>query len=407
VYYSSAWQVLEERTGSVSNATIQYVWSPVYVDAVILRDRSTQNNGTLDERLWVQQDANWNVTAVVNGSGNVVERDVNDPYGKVAFLTASWVTLGGSAYAWIYMFQGTRLDPTSNLFGNRERQESSSLGRWEQIDPLGFRGGDNDLYRALADNPINALDPSGLRWLVQRGGKERARAINTAADDTIAGLAKKVRLNADEFQNWLTATDNPDHHVPIPKTADTPIGRCAAWFEVPNTIFAAWSGFGWRLGRGKVHWSDFIDTLRKKGFAITQLYYPSAEAFGDVIKTFTLSRDLYGVYTWSHGYPGGLTMADGSQYSYEQWKNDESYKLGLGLLFACFSDDAKQLDFSADALFWGSHGFLSPLSRPVHQFGLGATWPASLVFPDSWQNSETFFGSDFPGIEEFLKPLDQ
>jgi len=25
-------------------------------------------DGNLDERLWVQQDANWNVTALVNGS---------------------------------------------------------------------------------------------------------------------------------------------------------------------------------------------------------------------------------------------------------------------------------------------------------------------------------------------------
>src|SRR5262249_13795016 len=72
LYYSSAWQVLEERTGGVSTATIQYVWSPVYLDAMILRDHSTQNNGTLDERLWEQQDANWNVTALLNPSGSVV-----------------------------------------------------------------------------------------------------------------------------------------------------------------------------------------------------------------------------------------------------------------------------------------------------------------------------------------------
>src|SRR5262249_10942526 len=83
LYYSSAWQVLEERTGGVNTATIQYVWSPVYIDSLVLRDRSTQNNGTLDERLWVQQDANWNVTALINSSGTIVERDVDDPYGKV------------------------------------------------------------------------------------------------------------------------------------------------------------------------------------------------------------------------------------------------------------------------------------------------------------------------------------
>ncbi|HXG13434.1 MAG TPA: RHS repeat domain-containing protein, partial [Gemmataceae bacterium] len=36
LYYSAAWQVLEERVGGT--AKIQYVWSPVYVDALVLRD---------------------------------------------------------------------------------------------------------------------------------------------------------------------------------------------------------------------------------------------------------------------------------------------------------------------------------------------------------------------------------
>jgi RHS repeat-associated protein len=163
LYYSSAWQVLEERTGGVSTATIQYVWSPVYVDALILRDRSTQNNGTLDERLWVQGDANYNATALVNASGSVAERDVYDPYGKVTFLNASWGTLTGSAYAWIYLFQGTRLDPTSNLFGNRRRVGSSTMGRWEETDPMGVSASDINLYRYLGDNPPNYVDASGLQ----------------------------------------------------------------------------------------------------------------------------------------------------------------------------------------------------------------------------------------------------
>jgi RHS repeat-associated protein len=164
LYYSSAWQVLEERTGGVSTATIQYVWSPVYVDALILRDRSTQNNGTLDERLWVQQDANWNVTALVNTSGTVVERDVYDPYGKVTFLNASWGTLSGSAYSWIYLDTGGRFDPISSLYNFRHREVSPSLARWMETDPMGLRASDSDLYRFDGDNALNTTDPLGLWW---------------------------------------------------------------------------------------------------------------------------------------------------------------------------------------------------------------------------------------------------
>jgi YD repeat-containing protein len=89
LYYSSEWQVLEEQVDGV--ATLQYVWSPVYVDAMVLRDQ-LYSNGTLEERLYVQQDANWNVTGLVSTSGSVVERYVYDPYGTVTVLSASWAT---------------------------------------------------------------------------------------------------------------------------------------------------------------------------------------------------------------------------------------------------------------------------------------------------------------------------
>ena len=123
LYYSDQWQVLEERVGS--SVTAHYVWSPLYVDGLVLRDRST-GGGTLNERLWVQQDANWNVTALVNGSGTVVERYVYDPYGVTTVLTGSWGSTSGSAYAWIYGHQGghgmgRQGCTTSSGGGNRRR----------------------------------------------------------------------------------------------------------------------------------------------------------------------------------------------------------------------------------------------------------------------------------------------
>ncbi|MDY3560569.1 hypothetical protein R5W23_001813 [Gemmata sp. JC673] len=49
LYYSDQWQVLEERVGG--NTVEGYVWSPVYADAMILRGRDTDGNGSMDERL--------------------------------------------------------------------------------------------------------------------------------------------------------------------------------------------------------------------------------------------------------------------------------------------------------------------------------------------------------------------
>lgn len=40
---------------------------------------------------------------------------------------------------------------------------SPNLGRWLEVDPIGFDGGDVNLYRAEGNDPTNAVDPSGLQ----------------------------------------------------------------------------------------------------------------------------------------------------------------------------------------------------------------------------------------------------
>lgn len=159
-YYSAAWQVLEERISG--NAKVQYVWSPVYVDALILRDRDADGNGSLEERLWVVQDANFNVTALVNVTGAVVERYAYDPFGAVSFFTSGWVGLGASAYAWTYTFQGRPYDSVTGTSDFRIRVQSPTLGRMLQNDFLGFGAGDVNFYRLESNGPTTRLDPSGL-----------------------------------------------------------------------------------------------------------------------------------------------------------------------------------------------------------------------------------------------------
>jgi RHS repeat-associated protein len=153
LYYSKDWQVLEERSDGTTTA--QYVWSPVYVDALVERDRGS-------ERLYAQQDANWNTTAMVDNTGTVQERNVYDPYGQVTVLTPSWGSRGTSAYAWIYLHQGGRFDGVMGLYYFRQRDYSPGLGRWMQQDPVALLAGDNNLYRGEDDSPVTRVDPLGL-----------------------------------------------------------------------------------------------------------------------------------------------------------------------------------------------------------------------------------------------------
>jgi len=179
LYYSSDWQVIEERvpnsaTPSVMVPQVQYVWSPVYIDAMIERDRDTDADGSLNERVYVLTDANFNVTALVGLSGGVFERYQYDPYGKVTVLTPGampygwsgdwdgWVATSTSVYGWKYYHQGGRQDTATGLLNFRNRDYSTSLMRWTTNDPIGFGGGDTNTYRYVGNGPGNALDPSGL-----------------------------------------------------------------------------------------------------------------------------------------------------------------------------------------------------------------------------------------------------
>jgi hypothetical protein len=129
LYFSKDWQVLEERDNAMPTTLVrsQYVWSPIYIDALVLRDSDPLGSGNFDQRLYVQQDANWNVTAVVVGKnfqmdmvGQVKERYVEDPYGQVTFLDPmSWLKHGtgpngSSSVAWVYLHLGpNEIDPST------------------------------------------------------------------------------------------------------------------------------------------------------------------------------------------------------------------------------------------------------------------------------------------------------
>jgi RHS repeat-associated protein len=161
LYHSLTNQILEEREGTLVRA--RNVWSPVYVNAMVLRDRDVNGDGTLEERLWIQHDANWNVTALVNGSGTVVERYYYDAFGAATTLDASFaVRSGGSSYAWEYLFQGMRYESLSGLTAADRRWYSVTVGRWASIDPIRFQAGDSNFYRFVGNTPASATDPSGL-----------------------------------------------------------------------------------------------------------------------------------------------------------------------------------------------------------------------------------------------------
>ena len=87
------------------------------MDALIERDTPTQ-------RLYAEEDPVFNVTALVDTSGNVQERYVYDPYGAVTILTPNWATRGTSSFGWVFLHQGGRFDNATGLYIFRNRDFS-------------------------------------------------------------------------------------------------------------------------------------------------------------------------------------------------------------------------------------------------------------------------------------------
>ncbi len=160
--YFRGQQVIETRQDAA--VQYQYLWSPRYIDAPILRD--TYNSGSIvpAERIFYLGDANYNVTGLVkqvSGTWQVVERYTYTPYGVVTYRNSGWSDVGSSANANTTLYTGRVLDLATGVMYYRGRFYDAVLERFVNRDPIGYSGGVN-LYEYVSDDPTGATDPFGL-----------------------------------------------------------------------------------------------------------------------------------------------------------------------------------------------------------------------------------------------------
>jgi RHS repeat-associated protein len=91
---------------------------------------------------------------LVDGSGDVVWQAAYLPFGKAEVLTSTVVNN--------LRFPGQYYDAETGLHYNWHRFYDPSTGRYISADPIGLAGGIN-LYAYVAGNPVNWIDPWGLR----------------------------------------------------------------------------------------------------------------------------------------------------------------------------------------------------------------------------------------------------
>src|SRR5438105_2734661 len=91
---------------------------------------------------------------ITDNTGAVQDHINYDGFGSVT--SESNATFGDR-----YKYTGRELDSETGLQFNRARYYDPKAGRWISQDPIGFWGGDANLYRYVGNSPTRYSDPSG------------------------------------------------------------------------------------------------------------------------------------------------------------------------------------------------------------------------------------------------------
>jgi RHS repeat-associated protein len=124
-------------------------------DEILARDDTTHGS------LIYKQDHHGNVVALLSWSG-VVEKYTYDAFGKATVTDAAGSLRGGSWYGNRFMFTGREWIAELGIYDYRNRMYHPALGRFLQVDPLGFGAGDMNIYRYCGDDSVDRSDPMGL-----------------------------------------------------------------------------------------------------------------------------------------------------------------------------------------------------------------------------------------------------
>ncbi|MDG0816435.1 RHS repeat domain-containing protein [Bdellovibrio svalbardensis] len=151
--YQSQYQIAAEMDGSG-----KIVKSFVYASKVNVPDYVNYNG----KQFRVISDQVGTPKMIVDSAnGQVVESFNYDEFG---------VSLDGKTSAIIpFGFAGGLYDGDTGLVRFGVRDYSPVVGRWTNKDPIGFNGGQGNLYVYSENDPVNLIDPSGKFWTVAIG----------------------------------------------------------------------------------------------------------------------------------------------------------------------------------------------------------------------------------------------
>ena len=196
--------VAGEETARVAN---RYLWTPA-VDE-ILADEQVHWDGSsdydTDTILWPATDIRGSVRDLVEfddatGDATVFQHRTYDAFGA---LTEVWERDGYGYWTSVYQFENAAIthlfgftgrpgEVTTGLQNNLHRWYDASVGSWINEDPIGFEGGDANLYRYCGNDPVNGTDPNGLWFGFLGQGLDAASDACSWAWNGAVGISQDI-----------------------------------------------------------------------------------------------------------------------------------------------------------------------------------------------------------------------
>jgi RHS repeat-associated protein len=148
---------------------------------------------------------------VADGSGNVVKRISYDSFGNILEDT-------NPSFKIPFGFAGGLHDHDTGLVRFGYRDYDPEVGRWTAKDPIGFAGGDTDLYGYVLNNPVNLIDTNGLWGEDVHSGMNNqtygtytwAQQVGFTTDQ--AKLIALVNNATDNYASWALVVGVPGRH---------------------------------------------------------------------------------------------------------------------------------------------------------------------------------------------------